>query len=139
MRDPSHAMQAAYVPALKASTGVKALLGDPARVRDLVEAVPVYPYARIGDDEVLPQANGCFDQWEMFVTIHVFSRASAPRPEAKLILDAIAGVMADDDAPLTLDGFTTSLSEYHSSRTFMEADGVTAHGVGVFRYLLDAA
>lgn len=142
MKDPSDPLQEAYVGALKASSDVKAVLGDPARVFDKVPAQPTYPYIRVGDDQILPEAYGCANTWEAHVTIHVWSRAAAPRPEVKVIANAIAGVMCSgpDNPPFTPAGFVVEEWEFSSSNTNMEADGVTAHGVLVFRYILvDAA
>lgn len=138
VKDPSYAIQAAVYTALAASTGVKALLGDPVRVFDKVEANPTYPYARIGDDQVVGDSNSCHDGWEVYVTVHVFGRdATAPRPQVKQIGNAIALAIGDNNALIAPAGFLVTEVELEQSRTYMEEDGLTAHAVLVFKFLVD--
>lgn len=137
MKDPSYAMQGAVHAALVNSAAVKALVGDPARIFDKVESDPVYPFVRIGDDQALGRSNACADGWEFFATVHIFSRdVSAPRPEVKLISNAIGLAIGDDDAPPAPVGFRIDVVELERSETYMEDDGLTAHGVMTFRYLV---
>lgn len=134
MKDPSDAVQAGVYAALAASTAVKALLGDPVRVYDKVLPDPGYPFTRIGDDQAVDDANGCADGWEVFCTLHTFSRdAIAPRPAVKVIHNALLGVLVSDP-PIAATGFNVADVQLVDSRTFMEADGVTCHGVLTVKY-----
>jgi hypothetical protein len=139
MKEPSHALQPATVAALKASAALKALIGDPVRVRDKVEDGLAFPYVRIGDDQVLDDSNGCADAWEVFSTFHIFADDAAARMTVKQICGAIVAAVCDPDAPIAPAGFAVTLSKMHDFRSFFEADGVTAHGVLVVRHLVDAA
>jgi hypothetical protein len=141
MKDPSHAIQAAVYSKLTGSAAVKAVLGDPARIYDKVVATPNYPFARIGDDQVVGDSNSCSDGWQVYVTVHIFGRnPQAPRPEVKLVQNAIAGALGDFASLIAPAGLHVVDVDLQDSRTFMEADGLTAHGVMVFRYLVaDAA
>jgi len=139
MKDPSDAMQAAVYAKMIAAAAVTALVG--ARIYDKVPGEPGYPYCRIGEDQAVGDSNSCADGWEFFATVHSFSRhAISPRPEAKQVNNAVVGALADDSALPAPAGFAVTLSEMVQSRTFMEDDGVTAHGVVTIRYLIaDAA
>jgi hypothetical protein len=139
MNDPSAALQTAHVAALKASAALKALIGDPVRVRDKVEDTIAYPYMRVGDDQVIGDSNGCADAWEVFSTFHIFANDPRARMTVKEIGGAVLGAVCDPDAPITPAGFRATLSELRDFRTFFEADGVTAHGVLTVRHLIDAA
>jgi hypothetical protein len=141
MQDPSEAMQLAVVTALKASAAVKALIGDPARVFDKVDPSAQHPFIRVGDDQVLISAHACDDGWQVYVTLHIFSRgegAKGARPEVKAISNAAVGVLGDEDAPIAITGFVIAMARFHTARTFLEADGVTAHGVTEFEFLVGA-
>lgn len=138
MKDPSYAIQGAVNTALAASAGVKALLGDPPRVYDKAPANANYPYARIGDDQAVGDSNSCADGWEVYVTVHVYGRhPQAPRPQVKAILNAIALALGNNDALIAPAGFVVTEVELEQSRTYMEEDGLTAHGVLTFKYLVD--
>lgn len=142
MKDPSYAIQRAVFAALAASAGVKALLGDPARVHDKPPAQDdlEYPYARIGDDQVLGDSNGCGDGWEVYVTVHIYGRdPQAPRPEVKAISNAVTEALGDNDELIAPAGFKITEVTLVQARTFMEDDGLTAHGVVVMLYLVDEA
>jgi hypothetical protein len=141
VKDPSDDIQVAYVAALTAAATIKAKVGDPPRVFDEVPTDPVYPYIRVGDDQCVDDSNGCSDAWEMFCTFHTFSRgegALGARAEVKQIHNAMVGVLVNDDTPLAPLGFKITEAQMRDSRVFMEADGVTAHGALVVRYLIDA-
>lgn len=140
MKDPSYAIQGAVYTKLAAAAGVKALIGDPARIYDKVVADPTYPFVRIGDDQVLDNSNTCADGWEAVVTLHIFSRnPTAPRPEVKAISNAIGIAIGNDDSLIAPAGFEVTEVRFGQSHTFMEADGVTAHGVMTLRYLVNDA
>jgi hypothetical protein len=135
VKDPSAAISEAVFAKARAAAGVQALLGDPARIHDKAPVPPVYPYARVGDDQVTGESNACFDGWEVFVTVHSFSRdPAAPRLVVKDIMNAIAQAIGNDEDPPLPSGFAIGLIALEQSRTFYEDDGVTAHGVQTFSY-----
>jgi hypothetical protein len=137
--DPAYAMQFAIVTALKASAGLATAMGGSARIFDPIPQNPTYPFVRVGEDQTLDDANGCDAAWEMFATLHVFARpidGLGARMVAKRVGSAIVPALSGALSPA---GFVVTEQEFESSRYFMEADGVTAHGVLVFRFLIDPA
>jgi hypothetical protein len=141
MKDPSAEMQRAIHAKLVGSSALATAMGGTARVFDKVEASPTYPYIRIGDDQAVDVSNGCFDAWDFFATLHIFSRhTQGPRMEAKAISNAAVGALATFGALPTPSGFKVSEAEVTQARTFFETDGVTAHGVVTIRFrVLDGA
>jgi hypothetical protein len=138
MKDPSHAMQAAVYTKLAADTGVRALIGNPVRLYDKVPNEPAYPYVRLGEDQAVGDSNQCWDGWDFYVTLHIFSRhEQTPRPEAKSIANAIGVALGDNASLIAPAGFHVSEVELEQSRVYFEQDGVTAHGVMTFRFGID--
>lgn len=137
MKDPSGAMQMAIHAKLVASSGIAALMGGTAKAYDKVPDPRPDPLIRIGDDQVVGNSNACADGWEVFVTIHTFSRdAQAPRPKVKTLMNLVAQAIGNDANPPAPAGYTTDIIELVQSRSYFEEDGLTAHGVQTFRYLL---
>lgn len=144
-RGPAEALQKAIFAALIADTNVVAAFGDkPPQVFDEVPASdrngPRFPYIVIGEDQVLDDSD-CGAAFECFSTIHVYSRnRGSGKLEAKAIGDAISAAIGDASG-LGVTGFVPVTSEFEpafqDSRYFYETDGLTAHGVLLFRILLD--
>lgn len=138
MKDPSAAVSEAIFAKLLANTAVKARLGDPVRVYDKVPDAPTYPYARVGDDQVVGDSNGCADAWEVYATLHIFSRKPEyPRLDVKDISNDIALAIGDNDSLILPAGFVVSEVSLEQARSYMEEDGLTAHGVLTLKYLID--
>lgn len=137
MSEPSFEMQKAVYAALSGSSALLALLGGQTRIYDKVVANPVYPFLRIGDDQSIDDANSCGDAWEVVTTIHVFSRAAAPRTEVKQIGNQVVAALLPNGPSPT--GFICTEAQFRDFRTFFEADQATAHGVMTFRFLVDPA
>lgn len=134
MSEPSLALQAAIVSALRADAPVTALIGQ--RVYDRVPPVPTFPYVTIGDDQVLPDAAECLDgSVEVTATIDVWSR-TVGKVEAKQISGAIVSLL-NFNASLTLTGYRLVSIEHESSRHLDDPDGLTSHSVVTFRALID--
>lgn len=138
MKDPSAAISEAVYQKLINAAGVTALVGSsPARIWDKVPADTGYPYIRVGDDQAVGDSNQCWDGWEFYVTIHIFSRQPQyPRLEVKDIANAVGIAIGDNASLVAPAGFIVTEVELQQSRSFMEDDGITAHGVMTFRYLV---
>lgn len=139
MSDPAYAMQQAIVTALKASSPLATAMGGTATIYDQVAADPVYPFIRVGEDQSLDDSNGCSDGWEFLATFHIFARqieGLGARPLAKRIGAALVTAAKGVGAAT---GFVIADQNLESTRYYMEDDGITAHGVVVIRYLIDAA
>lgn len=139
---PLDQLTLAITAALKASTAVKALCGDPARIYDTVPGNPTYPYIRVGDDQEIGDDNGCARAWECFATLHIFALPTpglGARGVAKQVGAAVRAALVEDMSPTALTGFVIDLAEHRDFRAYIEADGITAHGVLVVRYLIGEA
>lgn len=140
MRDPSAEMQKAIFAKLTGSSALTTRLGAGNRIVDKAPATQVYPYIRVGDDSVADLSNSCADGWDVTCTLHIFSRhAERPRMEAKEISDLALQAIGVFATPPTPTGFVVKDLELVQARTFMEADGLTAHAVLAVSYLVRQA
>lgn len=148
MADLAGALQRAVFSALRDSDTMLAAFGsERPRVFDSIpqpepnETEAAYrkrvrmPYVTIGDDQIIDDSTTCEKAWEVFVTVHVWSRAVG-RIEAKSIGSAIEETL---DTTLTIDGFVVKEHELRDARYPIDPDGVTTHGIIVLRYLIDPA
>jgi len=136
MSDPSLELQAAIVTKLKANAGVKAVVGDPARVYDEVPPGPTFPYISIGDSQVLPDKADCIDGTEIFFSIDGWARDKSI-PMVKKISKAV--VAALDDQDLTVSGYSVIVFELNTVNYLRDPDGLTRHVALNFRALIQLA
>jgi hypothetical protein len=139
VKEPSAAISEAVYQKLINAAGVTAFVGSsPARIWDKIPDAPTYPYIRVGDDQAVGDSNSCWDGWEFFATIHIFSRhPQYPRLEAKDIASQVGIALGNNASLIAPAGFHVSEVELEQSRVYFEADGVTAHGVMTFRFGID--
>jgi len=130
MTDHSQPLQEAIYTALRADAGIKALVGDPARIYDNVPQQTTYPYITIGDDTAAEAGAADFDGQEITLTMHAWSQDRG-RKEVKDILAAIYAAL--HDAVMAVTGATHVNLRWEFSDTFRDADGQTYHGVTRFR------
>lgn len=120
------ALAAAIRAGAMADAGVKALLGDPARIYDDPPPDPVFPYVSLGRVESRSADAANVNAIEHALTLHVWSRYGG-RAEA---LDVIAALRtALHNAPLTVTGRTLVLLFAQFADVFRSGDGRTTHGV----------
>ncbi len=132
MIEPSLALQGAIF------TTLNALPSLDERVVDRVQPGTPRPYARIGDDQVIPQPADCFERSvQIYVTIHVFSSA-AGKPEAKTIAGEIVDALDQAELDLAPD-WTLGDLLHDGTRYLDEPDGLSTHAVVTFRATLDPA
>lgn len=127
-------LQGAIVAALKASIPLQGLIGNPVRLHQDVPANPTFPYVTIGTTQDIPDLAECIDGWEIFVTLHVWSRDSG-FAQSKRIGRAIDDAL--HNASLTLNTHRCLLIERYAARYFLDADPSTKHGVLDFRALVE--
>lgn len=131
-------MQVVIGAALVADAAVLSALGGAENVFDKVPDPVLYPHVRIGEQLCNGDDHGdCGKGWELYETVHIFSRARSPRNEVNSIAAAVRAVMVE--GTLAPTGYVVVEAQLESLRTFMERDGSTAHGVLTVRYLIDAA
>jgi hypothetical protein len=136
MSEPSLALQGALVTVLKADAATNALVAG--RIYDRVPNNAVFPYVRVGDDQVTPQHAEClYGSTEVFANCHVFSQAVG-KVEAKKISGAIVTAINTKDLPLAPD-YALVLVEHDLTLHLDEPDGLTSHSVVTFHALIDEA
>lgn len=136
MSDVSLALQAAIIAALKNASAITAIVG--ARVYDNVPIGASFPYVTYGEDQVIEDdadAGECqIEGMEVFTSVHAWSRALG-RVEVKRLGGAIREAI--HNTALSVTGFRVHLIEHESTRYLRDPDGITSHGVVLFRALLD--
>ena len=132
--DPALPLQAALVASLRGDSAVAALVD--ARVFDEVPQQAAFPYIALGDLQGLvfraDQYRGTDATW----TLHAWSRAQGS-VEVKQILAAMREAL--DGTALTVTGFRLVSLLVDESRSFLDQDGKTHHGVLTIRALLEPA
>ena len=131
---PHLELQKAVVAALKADAALSALVGD--RVYDRAPQRVVFPYVAIGEMQVLSDDVDCISGFEVYLTIHVWSRAYG-RVECREISSAIYDVL--HEAELNLNGLAFVEVRLRDMTDLADPDGESTHGVVTFRALIDEA
>lgn len=133
MSDPALALQKALVATLRADPVLVGLLSG--RVYDQPPAATAYPYATLGEDQILPdRGDGGYEGSDVTLTIHVWSRQDG-FPEAKRIAGAIRAALTPG---LALDPGTALVDlAFTEARFVREPDGITAHAVLTFTALTE--
>jgi hypothetical protein len=103
-------------------------------VYDSVDQRTDYPYVTIGEDVHNEWDTGSTIGSSASIAIHSWSRARGKK-ETKQIQAAIYDALHRAD--LTIDGFNIDTIEWESSQSFVDADGLTRHGVQIFRILIE--
>lgn len=139
--DPALALLRAMEAALRASPAVASAMGGAARVYCMSAPHDApFPHIVIGEDQVIGEDTECLASSEVYSTLHIWSRVeddvSASRAEALTIAGAIRSMMR---TYLTLEGFQNTVQGFEDARHLVDADGLTAHSVVTFRFLLDPA
>lgn len=126
-------MQRAFTAAMEADAALSALVGD--RIYDRVPSAAAFPYVAFGDYQEQPDKADCIDGRECHLTLHVWSRAVGAA-EAKRILAALNDLFDGNEA-LEIGGQTVAAIELESSIASADPDGLTTHGVAIFRLLTE--
>ncbi len=124
------ALRTALYGAIAADAGVKALIGDPARIYDDVAADATFPFVTLGDGDARIWATKDSAGAEHAVTLHAWSRYEGHK-ECQQIIEALQDAL--HDASLILTGHTLVNLRFVSSGIIRDPDGATTHGVIRFR------
>ncbi len=127
------AVQETLYAALAADTAMRALIGNPTRLYDVVPPGAIYPYVTLG--EMTAREFDTKDQtgFEQNVTFHIWSRYRG-RKELKEIMQAIHTLL--HTASLSVTGANFVNCRMISAATNLEADGLTLHGVMRYRIVV---
>lgn len=93
-----------------------------------------FPYVTIGEDSASEFDTDTSTGFDTDVTIHVWSRYRGRR-EVKQIQQAIYDALHLHD--LSVSGYHTVMVLFESADSFMDADGITRHGVTIFRIVTE--
>jgi hypothetical protein len=127
------ALQEACVAALAANAGVKALIGDPARIYDDVPRGPVYPYLTMGEGGETDWSFQGGEGVELRLIATAWSRY-AGRKEAKYLIDRIRTVL--HDANLVVSGWRLVNLRFESA-DYARGPGGAYRGTARFRAAME--
>lgn len=109
------------------------------RIYDLAPPNAGFPHIEFGDTQTVDDGAECLDSVEVTQTIDIWSRSreAAGRSEAVALCAVVRAILHQAD----LVPSTWRLVEirHRDSRVFLDADGLTWHGVVTFRAKLDPA
>jgi hypothetical protein len=130
------AVQQAVYDKLSADTAVTSL------VEGIFDSVPqgqAYPYITIGEDVHTEWDTATTDGSSCSISIHVWSRAGQKRGrmQTKEIQGAIYESLHKQE--LSLTGWDFVGVDCETSSSFVDQDGLTRHGVQIFRILIERA
>lgn len=131
MADPSLAMQGAIVAKSKADCPSVSQ-----RVYDNVPSDAVFPYIVVGEFQTVDDSADCVDGAEIFIPLHVWSRAVG-QVEAKRVASDLRSSLHNAELDLG-PHWNFLLIEHRSTLVLKDPDGVTTHAVVNFRALVDA-
>jgi hypothetical protein len=127
------AAQEAVYASLSATGPLQALIGDPARIYDVVPPDAQYPYVTLGDITVRDFDTKDRTGFEQSFLLHAWSRYRG-RKELKSILQAVFDRL--HNAVLTVMGADFVSCQFLSCSVGAENDGLTLHGVMRFRIVV---
>lgn len=137
MADPALALQGAIN--LKLRADVTGLSG---RVFDRVPIGATMPYLELGEFQTVDDGAQCVEAFEVFATLHIWSRPGAPADAGQVPGKTIASAVhsALHEVELDLGAAWQFLEIAHQgTRHLKDPDGVTSQSVMTFRALVAAA
>lgn len=114
-------------------TGDATLMGLVEGIYDDVPQDTDYPYVVIGEETTLNNGSKTLDGLEHTLTLHVWSRYRGLK-ETKQIMERIYALLHTYDLAVTGASLVNLRQEFSS--TFVDADGLTRHGVIRFRAMV---
>lgn len=131
---PDLELQAAIISTLNANIPLRSVVGNPPRVHQVVPESPDFPYVTIGESQNVREFADCIKGSQIFVTLHIFSRASGYE-EAKRVISALDDAL--DDVTMILPTHRCIEIRNDGWHVFTDNDNVTVHGVSTYRALVD--
>lgn len=135
--DPSLALQAAFVTAIKAlATEASTRVYDEVPRDTTGKVTATFPYVSLGEGDASYNGADCYDGSDVSLSVHVWSREPG-FPQCKRIASSIRAGL--NNAELTLTGHTLELLEIERTTYLRDPDGKTRHAVLTFRALTQPA
>ena len=131
--DSSWELQQAVFTAL---TGDAPLMAMITGIHDHVPEGAAFPYVTMGEASAIAWGAAGVDGVESTLILHVWSR-SRGRKEVKQITAEMHRILHDADLAVT--GHALIWLRFEQSRSLLDADGATYHGIARFRALTNAA
>ena len=113
-----------------------ALVNAVTLIADEIPQDTAMPYIKIGEVNVSEWDDSCSLGGEASITIHVFSKKEGKK-EAQTINGMIKDLLAYQANTLA-ESYIVGII-YESSRSFLDPDGETRHGVSTYRVLIKAS
>ena len=126
--------------ALQGALNARLRAGAPSlgqRVHDAPPQGVAFPWLSLGETQTLDDGAGCVDAWEVYATLHLWSRGEGVR-EAKSCAGEIEEALRDWTPDLTGAGLRCVDLQHRETRVLRDPDGVTTHAVITLRALIDA-
>lgn len=127
------AVQEAVYAALNTNSTLQNLIGNPARLYDVVPPAAIFPYVTLGDVTIREFDTKDQSGFEQVVVLHAWSRYRG-RKELKQIMQAMYDAL--HYANVTVTNANVVVSQFQSASTVQENDGLTLHGVMRFRIVV---
>lgn len=123
-------------------TGVTALMAlvvgvydqPPQEAQEDNPSAALFPYIVIGDDHAQPWDTDTETGFEIIITLHIWTRY-AGRVLNKKIQNHIYNALHRQT--LSVPGYQTLPPKFLGSDVFLDADGLSQHGVMTFQFLVD--
>lgn len=127
------AVQESVYAVLTGNAALQALIGNPARLYDVVPPAAAFPYVTMGDVVIREYDTKDQTGFEQSLMLHVWSRYRG-RKELKQIIQSIYDVL--HNAVLTVTGANYVSCQFQSASTVQENDGLTLHGILRYRIIV---
>lgn len=136
MNSAFFAIQDALYEALRADSGVQALLGSPARLYDHVPPDATFPFVTLGTMQAEPFDTNQHAGTRTRAMLHIWSRARGNK-ETKSIMDALSNRL--HGGALSIVGQQLVFCRLQSAATDLDDDGLTHHGLLQFQLITQGA
>lgn len=127
MKSPTLVLHEAQIVRIEAQTDYKVFDANPENEE--------YPYVVIGEILAKDWSDKFEDGMEVYSTIHVWSQYHG-RKEADGMAGGIIQALTSSSLDLTPD-FRAALDRLDSYNLIVDLDGVTRHGILIFKYLIE--
>lgn len=128
-------LQKAVYAALTNAAGIKALVGNPARVYDAAPADAPMPFIIIGQDELREWGAASVAGYEGSIQIECFANKDRGRLQVKKINDAVKTVLHNSNLSVSNHNLVTC--SYIESSTELGDDELTWRGIIKFNIILE--
>lgn len=140
MAHPANALQAGIYARLTGYSALTTALGG-SKVYDHVPQNTAAPYVMIGEDTMIEADTKTENGWEVTLTIHCWDFEKAGRKSIKTIMGHIFDALHNQEASITVTGFSLVLIRREFEESYQETDEKGSpdhyyHGIQRFRAII---